>query len=376
MAVGLRGLSRLNLSLANTVFSKSNFINAGIRFMYTDKDLGISSYENIRFVYRNQFVSIEDTFRSKMQEICQKEDGVIFTEDLKAMIHLAQPTETDMQLISDMLLKFVKFKSDKQFATYVFGTVIMRMCYYFNEPKLALSMFNNPDLGDTFMYHSAIKIFMSLLYKHQMYDEVKEVFEKLKSMGHSELSALNSILVFAACLKQNTPESAEFALSQWKEITKIRSNSLRSTAIVAYLAIKHNAAEDALELISTISRENSMAVRCLKVMAYTHLGKYLSIIPILKNSVEHDVLMPHRFGFYADVIYELQEKVQNETGMERDQILPLIEKLRQQQRIETDKTFEEFLLRPLISLRNAQREQHASSSKRQSDSRVGLKSYL
>lgn len=374
MAVGLRGLFKLNLGLSKAVFSKSNFLAAGVRFMYTDRDLGILSYENTRFLYRNQFISIEDTFRSKMQEICKNEDGVVFTEDLKAMIHLAQSNEADMKLVADMLVKYLKFKVEKPISSYVFGSVVMRMFYYLNEPKFALSMFNDPEVGDTFAYQSAVKVLLCLLYKHQMYDEMKDVIEQMSSKKGIEFVLSNSIMLYAACLKQNTPEAAAYAMEKWREHCRVRIPSARATAIVAYMAIRHNAAEEALEMLSVVNRNNALSVRCLKVLAYTHLKKYLSIIPLLKYSTEQEVLVPHKHGFYGDVIYELQEKLREDNSPEQEQILSLIDKLKRQQRIEGDKTLEEFLLRPLVTIKRTTEEQGIRQST--SQSRVGMKNYL
>ncbi|XP_003702888.1 pentatricopeptide repeat-containing protein 2, mitochondrial [Megachile rotundata] len=374
MAVGLRGLFKLNLGLTKAVFSKSNFLTVGLRSLYTERDLGITSYENTRFLYRNQFISIEDTFRAKMKEICQNEDGMIFTEDLKAMIHLAQSNDTDMQLVSDMLVKYLKLKAEKPISSYVFGTVVMRMCYYLNEPKFALSMFNNPEVGDTFAYQSAIRVLVCLLFKHQMYTELKEVIEQMANKKGTEFILSNSIMLYAACMKENTPESAQYAIERWREHCRIRIPSARATSMVAYLAIKHNSPEEALEMLSVVNRNNAMSIRCLKVLAYAHLGKFLSVIPLLKYSTEQEVLVPHKYGYYADVLFTLQEKLRECNSPEEEQILALIEKLKRQQRVEGERTLEEFLLRPLITMK---RVNEGTGIKRETpENRVGMKGFL
>lgn len=88
----------------------------------------------------------------------------------------------------------------------------------------------------------------------------------------------------------------------WKEHSKFRTPTARSTALVSYLAIRHNAPQEALEMLSLTHREGSIAVRCLKVLAYTQLGRFLQIIPMLKYSTEQELSIPHRHGFYADVV--------------------------------------------------------------------------
>lgn len=101
-------------------------------------------------------MSIEDTFRSKMQEACDKEDGVIFTEDLKAMLHLAQKNEDDMKLVLRMIEKYLLTSKDLKFGSFTFGPVVMRMFYYLKEPQRAFSAISNPAFNDFFNQRSII----------------------------------------------------------------------------------------------------------------------------------------------------------------------------------------------------------------------------
>jgi len=80
---------RLNGRLASNTILKSSFLNS-CRFLYSEKSLGLQGYENARLNIRNQFLNVENTFRTKMQEICDKDSSMIFTEDLKSMLYLAQ----------------------------------------------------------------------------------------------------------------------------------------------------------------------------------------------------------------------------------------------------------------------------------------------
>lgn len=64
---------------------------------------------------------------------------MIFTEDLKNMIHLAEPD--DITLVTNMMKKFNKQNKELRFGSFVFGPVVMRMFYYFNKPVEALEVF-------------------------------------------------------------------------------------------------------------------------------------------------------------------------------------------------------------------------------------------
>jgi len=64
---------------------------------------------------------------------------------------------------------------------------------------------------------------------------------------------------------------------------------MRKTIIfLAALAIKQNALDIAIEIMSTIRLSRYIDVRCLKIVAYTDLKKFTEIVPILKISLEDD----------------------------------------------------------------------------------------
>lgn len=174
----------------------------GVRCLYTERDLGITTYENTRYVFRNQFMTIENTFRDKMQEVCQDQDGVIYTEDLKAMIHLAQASESDMQLLKNMLVKYIHNQEDKKFGKYIFGPVVMRMYYHLNQPQYALEAFDNDILKESFDYRTSFRILMCLLYKNSMYKEMRETYQKVMDRNGIELIGSANVLMYAGCLKE------------------------------------------------------------------------------------------------------------------------------------------------------------------------------
>ncbi|XP_033187120.1 pentatricopeptide repeat-containing protein 2, mitochondrial [Bombus vancouverensis nearcticus] len=348
MATNLRGLCRLNISLANNAFFKYNFINVGVRCMYTERDLGVASYENTRYVFRNQFMTIENTFREKMQEICQDQNGVVYTEDLKAMIHLAQANESDMQLLNNMLEKYIQKQEEKKFGKYVFGPVVMRMYYHLNQPEYALEAFDNNTLKESFDYRTSFRILMCLLYKNGMYKKMREVYQKVLDKNGIDYIGSSNVLMYAGCLKENTPEALEYALDHWKQQYDKMKPSIRSCSLLSCLAIKNNKPEIALDILSTIPLDRIMSVKGLKILAYMHLGRYIQIIPILKYGLEQDNAHVKSNYFFADVMYELEEKLKAENVEESKQLLNLIEQARKQDFIQTNYTLEEFILRPMM----------------------------
>lgn len=347
MALSIRGFCRLNLGLVNNVFSKSNILNVGVRYMYTEKALGITSYEKTRQIYRNQFTSIESTFRSKMKEVCDSTDGVIFTEDLKAMLHLIQKNEDDLKLIKKMIEKYQASNKDLKFGSYVFGTVVMRMYYYLNEPVTALATFNEAVETSLFNQRTSVNILMCLLYKNEMYTEIRDLFNFAINNEAWQTATQNSLLVLcSSCLKENTPESFECALNAWRKVSSmVFRPPARSTTIVVALALKQNAPDVALELIASIQKQHYITVRCLKVMAYMHLQKYVQIIPLFKYILEVDK-SSFKHTFYAHVIDDLENNIKNSEAEGTAELLQLITELRRQDHVTPGVRLEDSLLRP------------------------------
>lgn len=185
------------------IFNSTFFLFVvGVRCLYTERDLGVSSYENTRYIFRNQFMTIENTFREKMQEICQDQNGVIYTEDLKAMIHLAQANESDMQLLNNMLEKYIQKQEEKKFGIYIFGPVVMRMYYHLNQPQYALEAFDNDALKESFGYRTSFRILMCLLYKNNMFKEMREVYQEVLDKNGVEYIGSSNVLMYAGCLKE------------------------------------------------------------------------------------------------------------------------------------------------------------------------------
>ncbi|XP_053973953.1 pentatricopeptide repeat-containing protein 2, mitochondrial-like [Hylaeus volcanicus] len=346
MAINIRGLFRLNLGLTHNIFCKTPLTN-GVRFMYSEKYLGVSTYENTRFIFRNQFVTIEETFRSKMLEVCKAEDGVVFVEDVKAMLHLAQNNDDDIKLVTQLIEKYVNCIKDQKFGSYVFGPVVMRMFYYLNKPEAALSLFQNPLLDEFFQQKTTIQILFTLLYKHDKFNEIVALYEHLMSSEKkSSLARFCIIVVMAACYKQNNPESFNFAVKCWEQHQGKCLYFARSLEILAALAIRQNEPQMALELLSSLHRQQYITIRCLKILAYSQWQKYIYIIPLLKSTLDVDN-SAQKQTYFADVIYQLEENLKTESG-DWSELLDLIENIKNHDGLTTHATLEEHLLKPLV----------------------------
>jgi len=91
-------------------------------------------------------------------------------------------------------------------------------------------------------------------------------------------------------------------LDIWTDVTRKGYELMRKTiTFLTALAVKQNAPDIAIEIISTIRRSRYIDVRCLKVMAYTDLKKFTEIVPILRMSLEDDTRDVKEVYFY-DVV--------------------------------------------------------------------------
>lgn len=76
----------------------------GIRFLFAPAALGLDNYSAMRDRTKIQFVNLADKFRTKMLEFSDPgSSNMIFTEDLKNMIHLAEDTSDDLNLVYRMM---------------------------------------------------------------------------------------------------------------------------------------------------------------------------------------------------------------------------------------------------------------------------------
>lgn len=171
--------------------------------MYTEKALGLPAYERSRNTFYNQFATVSDTFRSKMLEVCNKENATVFTEDMKAMVHLINDTEEDMQLVEAMIKRYIETNKEFQFGSYMFGPVVMRMYSYLKEPVKAYESFNNHFESSFYQQMTTVQILFNLLYVNQMYSEIRDLYEKILSSEAWRGMANRCIFVLtAACYKE------------------------------------------------------------------------------------------------------------------------------------------------------------------------------
>lgn len=162
----------------------------------------MNGYEYMRSQISEQFTSVESSFRTKMKEIVNDENSVIFTEDLKAMAHLVSSESEDLDLFVKMIYKFNSQSKELRFGNYVFGPVIMRAFNFVDRPDLALSTFLDPNLTSFYDQNMSYTALMTLLYNHEMYKEIRQVFDICKNRNSDQFPRFPVIITAAACYRE------------------------------------------------------------------------------------------------------------------------------------------------------------------------------
>lgn len=291
------------------------------RNLYSQAALGVDNFVFGKEKVKQQFTTLnEEKFREKMQEfVTDKPGNMIFTEDLKNMIHLVNKTPEDIDLVNKMLLKYNTQNKELRFGLFVFGPVVMRMFYHMNEVDAALQMFKDPKMEGFFDQLVSFQIILDLLYENQRYEEVLETFDFIRSkqVQGARYPKHTVVLAFAACYKLNTPKSFEFCTKLWKDLAEVGHIPMRKAAtFAAGLALEQNAPDIALEILSTIKDQFYVTVRNLKVMAYAELDRPGNAIPILRNSLNGDDPVFKKRTFIKKAIDSLRTSI--EKNAEKD----------------------------------------------------------
>lgn len=282
-----------------------------VQQLYAPAALGIDGYLHARRRIKEQFANFTDKFRTKMTEFVGDSKNMVFTEDLKNMVHIAEPS--DLELCLKMVKKFNTQSSEYRFGSFVFGPVVMRMFHFLDAPNEALKCFEDPENGDFFDQLVTYQILLDLLYSHHMYDDMYRVFERVKDrqINMSKYPKYPVVLILAACYKQNTPQSMEYASKLWSEMSKTGTIPLRrACTFFAALALKQGAPHIALESISS-QKQHYVTIRNIKATALAAMGRVDDTLPVLRTVLDIDSPQQRdKHTFFEETILKVKEAVE------------------------------------------------------------------
>lgn len=301
--------------LRNSIISMvrhTNCVNQ-TRSLYSASVLGLDGYRSYREKTRTQHLHNVDNFKRKMKEfVAASATNMVFTEDLKNIIHLAEDTPEDKQLLVDMLDKYNSQAQELRFGNYVFGPVVMRALYVLNDPALALKLFKDEKYAGFFDQLTSYQILGDLLYEKGKYAEVREVFDLVKNrqVQGGRYPKHSITLTFAACYKENTPEAFKYAMNLWKELNAVGHVPMRkATAYAAALALNQNQPGIALEIVGTVTKGNYVTIRQLKILALIQMDRLEDIVPIFRLVLEIGGPLERKQTFCREVIEKVQTAI-------------------------------------------------------------------
>ncbi|XP_053674304.1 pentatricopeptide repeat-containing protein 2, mitochondrial-like [Anopheles nili] len=283
------------------------------RSLYSASALGIDGYESYREKTRVQHMHNVDNFKRKMREfVSGSNTNMIFTEDLKNIIHLVDNNPEDKKLLKDTIERYNQQGKELRFGNYVFGPVIMRACHHLGDPDLALELFKETSSDGFFDQLSSYQILADMLYENGRYQEVRELFDSIKSrqIQGGRFPKHSITLTFAACYKENTPTSFQYAMDLWKELNSVGHIPMRkATAFAAALALNKSKPEIAIEIIGTVTKGNYVTIRQLKALALCTLNRLDDVVPIFRAVLEVRGPFEKQQTFCREVIQRVQESV-------------------------------------------------------------------
>ncbi|KAF5307140.1 hypothetical protein FQR65_LT00656 [Abscondita terminalis] len=309
-------LLRQTLPFTTQNFMKTAKIVFGLtanRQLYSATTLGLDNFIQQKGRLKAQLANIAPKFREKMIEYAADESkNMVFTEDLKNMVHLADSDE-DVNLVIKMMIKFNKQNKQLRFGNYVFGPVIMRMFYALNKHEEAYQCFRNPELEGLFDQLMTYQLMLDLLYENRRYNDVLEAFKFIKDKQIEGIKFAKNVivLVFAACYRINNKESLDFALNLWTELNTIGHLPMRrATTFCAGLALNQGNPEAAIEIVSSTKNIHYTTVRNIKVAALVDLGRVEDVFPVLKTVLNTDnASLGPVHTFNKDVVEKVKDAV-------------------------------------------------------------------
>lgn len=118
-------------------------VSTPFRTLYANNVIGVDGYVQFREKTKANFQGAEEKFKRRMQEFIEKESteqNLVFTEDIKNMIHIVENTPEEVELVVKMIKKFNTQNKLISFGNYNFGPTVMRMFHHFKLAEIALKV--------------------------------------------------------------------------------------------------------------------------------------------------------------------------------------------------------------------------------------------
>ncbi|XP_043287812.1 pentatricopeptide repeat-containing protein 2, mitochondrial-like isoform X1 [Venturia canescens] len=351
MAGSVRCFMKFNLGLLSKNVTRHVALNQK-RTLYDKQALGLNAYLSTRKYYQKQFLNLEEEFRNKMETyVANDATGMIFTEDLKVMLHLIEKTPRDLNLIMKMLEKFNNQSCETRFGNYTFGPIVMRALYNLNEWECALNLFNNPEYTVFFNQLMTYQILMDLLYENKQYVEMRRVYNTIQTrITEGTVHPRNALLlVTAACYKENSPDSFRYAIDLWTELNGRGYPVMRRVLIhLSALALMQGQPNIALEILSTSKKPRYIGIRCIKIMAFARIDRLYDVIPYFRNSLQLDDSTTKKETYFRDTIEEVEAAIRRNHISPQAEIVTLLKMIKSNNLVQ-EETLDDHINTEIVS---------------------------
>lgn len=279
------------------------------RSLYSANVLGVDGFQASKERIRSQISDI-NKFKETMGEFAKSDSAknLIFTEDLKNMLHIAESPQ-DIELLQLMITKFVTQSSDVRFGNFVFGPVVMRMFHGLKDADNALRFFKDEKMLGFFDQLASFQIILDLLFETQKYKELLETYDfiQARQVSGGKFPKHAIVLTFGACYKLNTPESYEYASKLWKKCIEVGHQPMRrAVSFFAALCINQDQPEAAIEVLSTVRQQNYVHIKVLKALALAKIKRYDDVMVIVKSIIEFSNPMMDKQTFPKEFMDQLK----------------------------------------------------------------------
>lgn len=270
-----------------------------VRLLCSREGLGLNHYDRNRVFMVNKMGPLKEKFRIRLEEYMQSPTNPIFTDDLNAMLYIAESKE-DVQTCMKMVKRFAKDTANTmRFSSYEFGPLVMRLLHHLKNADLAYSLIDDKDYSSFFRNITSLSVLGDMLYEAGQYEKVLLVSNMPRNgfIDGPRRPIDLTILALASCLQLGDDAALEYAKQVLQDVKQdniqIPHRCLNSGA---YLAIKKGNLSLAKEFLNLAKNKDTTANSHYHnniVLLYASQGQSLSLaIEILSNLVrQHEAKM-------------------------------------------------------------------------------------
>lgn len=328
-------------------------IRSSFRFLYSSESLGLDSYLRGREKTALQFQDLRDKFYHKMFEYSDPTSlNMVFTEDLKNILHLAEKKAEDLKLVKQMIFKFNSQNKELRFGAYTFGPVVMRLYHHLNQPDEALELFLHEDFKTFFTQNNSYHLLMDLLFKNERYEDIIKLFDIVESRQSQGTRYPRSLvnLYLAALYKINTPEALDRVKCLYTRLNASGHNHVRrSICFAAALALRQGQYNEAIEFLALIPGTGTyVTMRNIKILAMSGVTRYDDVLDLLHAVLKVDVpdtkLTSVKQTIFADVAERLESDFESVDNVElKSKFTRVLQQLKEFDHV-SSQTLEDHLL--------------------------------